>query len=218
MAKIPPKVPPPRARQKGPRHREATRDAGGFARKRVPLLIAVAVAAGLLIAISVLRGGGGASVDNAALAKNLAPLGCVLKTYPSQGQNHVQSLQTKVQYNSFPPTSGPHYQQPAIWNRYSQPLALVQEVHNLEHGGVIIQYGDKVPAGTVTQLGEFYDSSPNAMLLAPLPKLGDKIVLSAWTHLATCTGYTKSAFSSFRDAYRGHGPERFQVSALKPGS
>ena len=39
------------------------------------------------------------------------------------------------------------------------------------------QYGDKVPAETVT-LRSFYDASPNGLLLAPLPKLGRDIALS----------------------------------------
>ena len=50
-----------------------------------------------------------------------------------------------MKYKSFPPTSGAHYFQPAIWNAYEAPLVLVQEVHNLEHGGVVIQYGKDVP-------------------------------------------------------------------------
>jgi hypothetical protein len=92
----------------------------------------------------------------------------------------------------------------------------VQEVHNLEHGGVIIQYGDSVPEPALAQLKSFYDSSPNGMLLAPLPKLGSKIALTAWTQLATCTGFDAKAFSAFRNAFRGGGPE--QVDSLVPGS
>lgn len=56
------------------------------------------------------------------------------------------------------------------------------------------------------------------MLLAPLPKLGGKIALTAWTHLGVCGRYNAAAFKAFRDAYRGQGPERFPVSSLTPGS
>ncbi len=174
---------------------------------------------GIVILVVVLTSGGGssaASVKSAAQALQAA--GCTFHTYPSEGRGHVTSLSAKVSYKTFPPTSGTHYQFPAVWNRYSTPLVLVQEVHNLEHGGVIVQYGDKVPQSTVSQLVDFYESSPNAMLLAPLPKLGAKIALTAWTRLATCTRYDKKAFDAFRDAFRGKGPERYPVSALTPGS
>ena len=92
------------------------------------------------------------------------------------------------------------------------------EVHNLEHGGVIVQYGDQVDAVTRDRLRAFYDDSPNAMLLAPLPALGSKIALTAWTRLATCERFDESAFSAFRSAYRGNGPERFRIGDLAPGT
>lgn len=62
------------------------------------------------------------------------------------------------------------------------------EAHNLEHGGVIVQYGDKIGATTRMRLRAFYDDSPNAMVLAPLPELGSKITLTAWTHPAHVQG------------------------------
>ncbi len=56
------------------------------------------------------------------------------------------------------------------------------------------------------------------MLLAPLPSLGNRIALTAWTHLATCARFDQSAYTAFRDAYRAKGPERFPLSALEPGT
>ena len=63
-------------------------------------------------------------------------------------------------------------QSPAIWARYTKPLYPAQVVHNLEHGGIFIQYGKDVPQATVDQLKGFYDEHLNGTLLAPLPKLG----------------------------------------------
>ena len=186
---------------------------------------AVIVVVAILVVV-LTRGGSGSKpgatstnpVFNSSVVKALGAAGCDYKQYLTEGRAHVSDLNAKVKYKTFPPTSGTHYVQPAIWNRYSQPLALVQEVHNLEHGGVIVQYGNKVPQATVDKLVAFYDSSPNGMLLAPLPKLGRKIALTAWTRLATCTRFDEKAYAAFRDAFRGKGPERFPVSALTPGS
>jgi hypothetical protein len=57
------------------------------------------------------------------------------------------------------------------------------------------------------------------MLVAPLPKLGDKIALTAWTQWAECTHFDQNAFSKFVAAFRYHGPESsvFPKSALEPG-
>lgn len=187
----------------------------GWTGRTKALLAAVAVAlvAAVVLAVVLTRGGGSTDIGAA-----FAAAGCTLKTLPDQGQRHVASLTAKVPYNSFPPTSGPHYVEPAPWNSYPQSLSLVQEVHNLEHGGVIVQYGSRVPTATVDELNEFYASSPNGILLAPLPKLGQKIALTAWTNLGVCNSFDAKAFTAFRDAYRGNGPEAIPVSSLTPGS
>jgi hypothetical protein len=164
--------------------------------------------------------------------------GCTLRSYPSVGRKHVSASRppeaytiryarpgspgksldgTTVTYDSFPPTSGPHYPKWTTWGAYSRPVLEIQAVHNLEHGGIVIQYGRAVPAATVARIRRFYDGSPNGMLLAPLPALGARIALSAWTYVASCSGFDAIAFTAFRDAFRFKGPERFPASALAPG-
>ena len=53
-----------------------------------------------------------------------------------------------MNYNSFPPSSGPHFQTPAPWGIYEEPIKQTILVHNLEHGGIVIQYGN-VSSGDV---------------------------------------------------------------------
>jgi Protein of unknown function (DUF3105) len=207
--------PPPRSVQAPKRRYEPT--TSGFSRrsKLIAAAVAVALAAGIAIAVAATRGGGGSGDPTA----KLAAAGCAFKTYHNLGQAHVQALTPPPKYNSFPPTSGPHYFEPAPWNFYDSPIdSQVRAVHNLEHGGIVVQWGSAVPSATVEQLRGFWDDSPNGMLMAPLPRLGDKIAMTAWTHLATCTRFDESAFAAFRDAYRGKGPERFPLSQLTPGS
>ena len=120
-----------------------------------------------------------------------------------------------------------------IWGEYDEPVRLAQAVHNLEHGGIVMYYGSDVPDEEITKLRSFYRSDPAAMLLSPLPRLGDKIALTAWYAptvdgevrsttsqgiLAECTQFDENAFESFRDAYRFQGPERIPPESLQPGS
>ncbi len=213
------RTPPPPRRVQAPK----TRTAGTFPppaeRRRFYILVGVAVSgvialAAVLIFLAASGGGGGSS---AKVAATLNAAGCTFKTYPSQGQQHVGSLTARVKYKSFPPTSGPHYGRPAIWGAYPTSLSQVQAVHNLEHGGIVIQYGSKVPEATVSQLAGFYNSDPSGLLMAPLPALGDRIALTAWTHLGTCTRFDEKAFKAFRDAFRYKGPERVPKQFLQPG-
>lgn len=188
-------------------------------------ILLAAVLVGIAMAF---RGGGGAPANGVD-----GP--CVRQTFPSIGRQHVEQLSKGFRYDSFPPTSGPHYppgpQAPAVWNVYETPLDELALIHNLEHGGVVVQYGSKVSPQTVQQIVAWYADSPEGLVVAPLPEsipeaapppadAQSKIFLTAWTHVATCTAFSEEAFTNFRDDYRGpdgDAPEKYPLSALQPG-
>ena len=145
----------------------------------------------------------------------------------------MTSLDTKIKYNTSPPSNGNHYFSQAIWGFYGSAANPIQIVHNEEHGGVILWWGDKVPTSTVDQLEAFYREVPNSMLGTPYPKLGNKVAITAWTgdpakygrdgdygegHIAICPKFDETAFKAFRDAFRGKGPEGIPESSNTPGS
>jgi len=59
---------------------------------------------------------------------------------PEMASQHIQIGEQHEPYNSDPPTSGPHYVQPAEAGFYDEALTDEQLVHNLEHGYVVIWY------------------------------------------------------------------------------
>ncbi len=60
---------------------------------------------------------------------------------PSLGNAHIPSLDAQHEpYNSNPPTSGPHLDQLAVWGIHDQSIPDELQVHNLEDGGVMVQY------------------------------------------------------------------------------
>ena len=157
------------------------------------------------------------SGDSEGIAATMLAAGCTYQTPAEQGRDHVQDG-TQVKYNSTPPTSGDHYAVPVVWGSYDAPIEQARQVHNLEHGGIVIQYGDDVPPATIDELRAFYQDDPNGLLLAPLPSLNDQIAVTAWTQLARCTQFDQNAFEAFRDEFRAKGPEPRRVSDLAPGT
>ena len=214
MAEKKTRVPAPPRRQAGPKRRDTREPARWHKRTVVAAAVALAALAATIAAVVVVRGGSG----ERALAETLAAADCTLKTYPEQAARHVASYDVKVAYNSSPPTSGPHHQQPVVWGAYPEPVVEIQEPHNLEHGGVVIHYGERVGSATLERLQAFYSDSPNGMVLAPLPQLGRRITLTAWTKSATCEKFDQKAFAAFRSTYRGKGPERIPIGNLRPGT
>src|SRR5437764_856952 len=59
----------------------------------------------------------------------------------SMGNRHVAPAEVGLtKYNSDPPTSGPHVPQIANWGIHNEPIPKEFLVHNLEDGGVAMQY------------------------------------------------------------------------------
>jgi Protein of unknown function (DUF3105) len=185
-----------------------------------------------VLAIVFLTGGGGDEDERAALEA----AGFTLQSFPAlpnkSDHSDVPTLQTKPKWNSSPPTSGPHYGVPAVWGSYDEQVPLVQSVHNLEHGGVVIHYGPDVPSAEVDKIRQWYSKDPNGLIISPLASNKNKITLSAWTApdassgtrdrgrgwLATGTKFNKDAFDAFVEAHRYKGPERLLPEQLAPGS
>jgi hypothetical protein len=206
-------------------------------RRRLPLLLAAGGAAAALGAIvaAVLVFGGGSGGDVADQVRSAG--GTYREVDASENfrpnMRHVQRLPKGFKYNTDPPTSGMHYPLTILWGIYESPINRLRSVHNLEHGGIIIQYGPNAPPGTVEQLSEFYREDPNGLVIAPLPSLGNKISLAAWTfdlarlnesgyegegHLALMPRFDEDVFRAFVDEYRFKAPERFEPEDLAPGN
>ena len=210
------RTPPPPRRVQAPKRRETPRTGGPAGVDRQRLILYGIAGSGVVLLAAVLLflrfAGGGTDV-----AQAMTQAGCTFESPPNQGRRHTSNLNDDAEHNSFPPTSGIHHDFPAIFGIYERPLNQLQVLHNLEHGGIAIQYGSRVPDSAVNGIARFYREDANGMIAAPLPRLGDKIALTAWTHIATCTQFDEGAFTTFRDAYRYKGPERFPREQLQPG-
>ena len=215
-------------RVKAPKQRSTTGSDDSDRMRKLLLIgsvLAALVVAGALYA-AVGRGDGGR--DEASVRADLEAVGCTLKTVKAlSGQHSVSDPSgTSDRWNTDPPTNGPHYAVAAIFGIYDDELDASRVVHNLEHGAVYIFYGDEVPESVVAELRTFYDTHERGTLVAPYPKLGDKVALGAWVaegedakgHLAKCTAFDEDAVSAFFRAFQFLGPERFDPSALQPGS
>ena len=164
--------------------------------RRGPLIVVVAlIALGVLALAATTVFGKGSSPSFKAL---VADKTCTVHSYPDYGHTHWQELElaraVKTQkYKTDPPTSGKHYLVPAALGWYTEPIPDVIQVHNLEHGQILVQYGDKVPAGAVAKIKHDVETHREFTLAAPRPKLGAKVAYTAWRHALICNGYQTTA-------------------------
>jgi len=175
-----------------------------------------------VVLILVFTGGGGEK----EVAAVMRDADCTYETRAAQEAKHVAEDE-KPDWDTDPPSSGPHYPVPAPFDFYDEPVDYLRLVHDLEHGGVVVYVGDEVPDETVERMRSWWLDDPNGVVVSPENDLDDEIVLAAWTgdgaahgtaHLARCKAFDEGAFSTFRDELCANGPEPFPLEALAPGN
>ena len=206
-------------------------------RKRMQLafggLLALAVVAGIVVAVLVGTGGGGddgkpkRASDTAANVKLPAQevsdlkeaaeaAGCTLGNPPFEGANHEQKDFKPSDYKTNPPTSGNHtpdWYEDGIYAPGDVP-SLGKTVHPLEHGRIEIQYKPGTPKKTVDQLEALLaenDEGYHMLLFQNTTGMKPQIAATAWTHSVTCPEMNDKvfdAFRTFRSRYIDKGPER----------
>jgi Protein of unknown function (DUF3105) len=192
-------------------------------------LIFIAVAAVIVIAAGAIGAAFILGSDDSAASGPTADGDCTVETFDALEASHVAELPEGYEYNSIPATSGLHNATTAIWNLYDRPVPQINYVHNLEHGGVVVQYGSEVPADAIASLADWYQEDTRGVIVAPLaadleeqdPTLADQIVATSWTHMLRCSSFDEESLSNFSDDYRGpqgDAPEKFELDQLQQGA
>lgn len=144
------------------------------------------------------------------------------RAMPLQGNLHITSPGTPHEpYNSDPPTSGPHVRWVAPWGVHKVPIPLEIQVHNLEDGGVVVQYKCETPCPDLIRKLEALTQRPELLALpkalidhqggppairlvvAPYPMMKSPIALTAWGRIETLEAYDDARIIRFIKAYIG---------------
>jgi hypothetical protein len=202
----------------------------------VPLTIAIVAA--IAIAIAAGGGGGGSHAVSAPassgvklpapkttdLATAVRAAGCVRIDTPDavarsdQNRRHVDPS-TKVNYQTDPPSYGPHYPTPASDGYYppGKTPATGYLVHAMEHGRVEYQYRPGLPAAQLKQLQALFNEADGQwaggqllLLIENQTQMPYAVAATAWGHVLGCKTFNPAVFDALRDfraAYTNHGPE-----------
>ncbi len=188
------------SRPKG-RHRPSAAERAAARRRRRLRTVVWITAAVLVVGGAV----GFAVVRSQAGARAIRELG--VQTFANQGQQHLQPGQDYTSYNSKPPTSGPHAPAPAPCGVSSQPVPNTVQVHDLEHGVVMVQYRPGLDPGQVQALEALGRSYSSHVLVAPYPGLPTAVAATAWTKLMALDRADTGKLRRFIGQFRQHGPE-----------
>jgi hypothetical protein len=125
------------------------------------------------------------------------------RAVPQLGNEHIPTETTPhVPYNTDPPTSGPHLPYIAPWGIHTTPIVKELQVHNLEDGGVVVQYNCDCP-DLVASLGEIVKRYDKFVILAPYPGMKSRIALTAWGRIDEFEELDERRIIRFIEAFRG---------------
>jgi hypothetical protein len=132
------------------------------------------------------------------------------QAYPDLGDAHLKPGQPRPAYNSTPPTSGAHFDQPVL--RDGARLNDDQLLEALARGDVVLMYGTRTaPAGlqalATAIAGPFTPSlaaAGQAVILARRPGTPDLVGL-AWTHMVHVSTPGDSLLRQFAQFWLGRG-------------
>lgn len=150
-----------------------------------------------------------------SLAQNSSPKGedfsKAIPVLPSR--EHISSIES-VEYNSNPPTSGPHYETPARPGFREEPIEDGYLIHSMEHGLVWISYHPRI--------GE--ESEKLRTITSPFAVITERkandedIAVASWGRLDTFNiengiigDNDLQRINDFIKRYADKGPEKIQV-------
>jgi hypothetical protein len=119
------------------------------------------------------------------------------------GNAHIPTETTPhVPYNTDPPTSGPHLPYIAPWGIHTSPIAKELQVHNLEDGGVMVQYNCDCPE-LVAKLADVVKRYDKFVILSPYPGMKSRIALTAWGRIDELDEFDEQRVVRFIETFRG---------------
>ena len=191
-------VDPRERRREGSRRAQAARAKREDAKKKRKNRNLMFGIGGVLVAIASIAGlvtvfGGGPDI------------GVAVDTQP--GQHYNPENFPAFEYNTSPPSSGPHYPRWSSWGFLGMPLDPHEVVHNMEHGGVVIWYQpDSALAGQVNQLVR--ELGNQCVVAGSYTEMPATVAVTAWGRILELESFDGGQIREFVQAYRGDlGPE-----------
>lgn len=128
-------------------------------------------------------------------------------TFPLQGQEHIPEGSPRPDYNSNPPTSGPHYASPIRAGVYQQTPPDENLVHNLEHGHIWLSYRDADDSEAIQTLTAIQEQFPRWVVVTYRPDNDDRIAAAAWGRVLPLDEPDAEQILAFVMRYRDQAPE-----------
>lgn len=128
-----------------------------------------------------------------------------VQDFDNQGANHINES-TGFEYNSNPPSSGPHFAKAARWGFYENEIPDESVIHALEHGGIWVSYKN-VTDEEKEILKQFYKENSQSVVISPREKNDSKIAIASWKRVVNMDSVDLDSLRKYILLYKNTSPE-----------
>ena len=166
---------------------------------------------GLLTLIILVGGVWFLSMQGAKEEKKLSK-GLLGEKIADMGSLHVKRGESHQDYNSNPPTSGPHWGDgtagPGIKDQEVPDELLV---HSLEHGAAIVSYKPDLPKDQIEKIKNAFSSASGKSILVPRKNLDVPVALTSWNRLLKLKTIDTAKIKAFIETNNDRAPEKAPI-------
>lgn len=128
------------------------------------------------------------------------------------GAQHVKRDESHVEYNSNPPTSGPHWGDgvagPGIKDK---PVPDELVLHSMEHGAAVLWYKDDLPKADVERLKNIFNDATGKKIMLPRKELDVPVALTSWNYLLKLKTIDEAKIKEFIETNNDRAPEKAPI-------
>jgi hypothetical protein len=128
-----------------------------------------------------------------------------VESFSETGVN--QHVTGTVEYETDPPTHGPHASTPAACGVHAESIPNENMVHALEHGTVGIFYKPSLPRADIRTIESIVRDYDGRVLSAPYEGMPSDIAVVSWGEMMRLNALDERAMRAYIAAFRGRGPE-----------
>lgn len=130
-----------------------------------------------------------------------------VETFAAAGRGHLTTGEAPPEYETSPATSGDHSPSSARCGIYTTEIPDQVQIHNLEHGTVIVQYRSDLDETELRRLQDYGRTKSGLILVAPRSDLDSPVVVTSWARMLPLESADIDTIEAYYDQFAGTGPE-----------
>lgn len=130
---------------------------------------------------------------------------------PDMGAVHVDPGETHEEYNSNPPTSGPHWAGVAGPGVKNEIVADELVLHSMEHGAAVVWYRADLNQDDIDKIKEAFNSASGKKIMLPRVELDVPVALTSWGYLLKLDIIDVEKIKEFIEINNDRAPEKAPI-------